>query len=155
MYSNFNYVLHIFPRGEKLCRGGFTPLCPLVLGLLLCTSGYYPLRKDYLPHCVSTIMNVSWNLVPDSGHLTSFKVVWHEKMLFGMYLRVRYVLAFISGVGRRKGCLAFLSGFSLNFYHFFQLFGVYRSYMIYFTKHFDVCGPYEPGKPDITSEGSL
>jgi len=36
--------------------------------------------------------------------LAFFDVVWHEKMVFGMYVRVWHFLAFFDGVGMKKHC---------------------------------------------------
>ena len=44
---------------------------------------------------------------PNSRNLTFFKVLWHEKMAFGMYIIVWHFLAFFGGVGMKKHCLAF------------------------------------------------
>ena len=46
-------------------------------------------------------------LRPNSRNLAFFEVVWHEKMVFGMYVKVWHFLAFFDGVGMKKHCLAF------------------------------------------------
>jgi len=46
-------------------------------------------------------------LRPNSRNLAFFKVVWHEKMVFGMYVIVWHFLAFFDGVGMKRHCLAF------------------------------------------------
>jgi len=43
-------------------------------------------------------------LRPNSRNLAFFDVVWHEKMVFGMYVRVWHFLAFFDGVGMKKHC---------------------------------------------------
>jgi len=42
----------------------------------------------------------------NSRNLAFLKVVWHEKMVFGMYVIVWHFLAFSDGVGMKKHCLA-------------------------------------------------
>jgi len=40
--------------------------------------------------------------MPNSRDLAFFNVVWHEKMLFGMYVITWRVLGFFNGVGRKS-----------------------------------------------------
>jgi len=46
-------------------------------------------------------------LRPNSRNLAFFKVVWHEKLVFGMYVIVWHFLAFFDGAGMKKHCSAF------------------------------------------------
>ena len=65
-------------------------------------------------------------LRPNSRNLAFFKVVWHNKMVLGMYVIVRQFLAFSDDVGMKKHCLAFFrtsSSFTavgLNLYRTFS-----------------------------------
>jgi len=53
-------------------------------------------------------------------------LVWHEKMMFGMYVIVWQFWAFFEGVGMKKPCMAFFKTFGsftavgLEFYNFFS-----------------------------------
>jgi len=50
-------------------------------------------------------------LRPNSRNLAFFKVVWHEKMVFGMYVIVWHFLACFDGVGMKKHRLGIKSFF--------------------------------------------
>jgi len=46
-------------------------------------------------------------LRPNSRNLVFLKVVWHEKMVFGMYVIVWHFFGLFDGVGMKKHCLTF------------------------------------------------
>jgi len=52
-------------------------------------------------------------LRPNSRNMAFLKVVWHEKMMFGMFVIVWRFLDFFHGVGMKKCCLAFFETFGL------------------------------------------
>ena len=54
-------------------------------------------------------------LRPNSRKLTLFKVVWHEKKVFGIYVIVWQFFGFFDGVGMKKHCLAFFWNLCLSY----------------------------------------
>jgi len=56
-----------------------------------------PLPPGYAPRVARLTF-----LRPNSRNLAFSKVVWHEKMVFGMYVIVWHFLVFFDGVGMKK-----------------------------------------------------
>ena len=65
-------------------------------------------RLGFLIATVSRPGLPGWHIFlrSNSRNLAFLKVVWHEKMVFGMYVIVWHFLAFSDGVGMKKHCLA-------------------------------------------------
>jgi len=94
-------------------------------------SSLYP--KQLSSFCLLRLISASaeqgWQVLIfklNSRNFAFFKVVWHEKMEFGMYIIVWHFLAFFDGVGMKNDCLAVfktpgsVTAVNVELYNFFS-----------------------------------